>query len=47
MPVSGKRKCIYKSLHEKCETLKDLEKGMGDKDVAAKEHFINLGQEQR
>jgi len=36
MLVAGKRKYNHKSLREKCQALKDLEKGMSNKDVAAK-----------
>ena len=36
MLVAGKRKCIHKTLREKCQALKDLEKGESNKDVAAK-----------
>ena len=34
--VKGKRKYTHKTLREKCKTLKDLEKGKRNKDVAAK-----------
>ena len=36
MLVAGKHKYNHKSLREKYQTLKDLEKGMSNKDVAAK-----------
>ena len=36
MLVAVKRKYNHKSLREKCQALKDLEKGMSNKDVAAK-----------
>ena len=36
MFVAGKRKYTYKTLHEKCQALKDLEKGESNIDVAAK-----------
>ena len=36
MLVAGKHKYDQKTLHEKCQALKDLEKGMNNKDVAAK-----------
>ena len=36
MLVAGKRKYNHKTLREKCQVLKDLEKGMSNKDVAAK-----------
>ena len=36
MLVAGKRKYNHKSLREKCQALKDLEKGMSNKDVSAK-----------
>ena len=36
MLVAGKRKYTLKTLHEKCQALKDLEKGQSNKDVAAK-----------
>ena len=36
MLVAGKRKYNHKSLREKCQALKDLEKGMSNKDVAPK-----------
>ena len=35
MLVAGKRKYNYKTLREKCQALKDLEKGMSNKDVTA------------
>ena len=36
MLVAGKRKYTHKTLREKCQALKDLEKGESKKDVAAK-----------
>ena len=36
MLVAGKRKYNYKLFREICQALKDLEKGMSSKDVAAK-----------
>ena len=36
MQVAGKRKYTHKTLREKCQALKDLEKGESNKDVAAK-----------
>ena len=36
MLVAGKRKCTHKTLREKCQALKDLEKGESNKDVSAK-----------
>ena len=36
MLVAGKRKYTHKTLREKCQALKDLEKGESNKDVAAK-----------
>ena len=36
MLVAGKRKYTHKTLCEKCQTLKDLEKGESNKDIAAK-----------
>ena len=36
MLVAVKRKYNHKSLREKCQALKDLEKRMSNKDVAAK-----------
>ena len=36
MLVAGKRKYPHKTLCEKCQALKDLEKGESNKDVAAK-----------
>ena len=36
MLVAGKRKYTQETLHEKCEALKDLEKGENNKNVAAK-----------
>ena len=36
MLVAGKRKYTHKTLREKCQALKDLEKGESSKDVAAK-----------
>ena len=36
MLVAGNHKYNHKTLREKCQALKDLEKGMIDKDVAAK-----------
>ena len=36
MFVAGKRKYTHKTLREKCQALKDLEKGEINKDVAAK-----------
>ena len=36
MLVNGKRKYNLKTLREKCRALKDLEKGMSNKDIAAK-----------
>ena len=35
MLVAGKGRCDYKTLREKCQALKDLEKGISNKDVAA------------
>ena len=35
MFVAGKGRCDYKTLREKCQALKDLEKGISNKDVAA------------
>ena len=46
MLVAGKRKHNHKTCR-KCQALEDMEKGMSNKDVSAKEHFINLGQKQR
>ena len=34
--VTGKQKYNQKTLHEKCQALKDLDKGESNKDVAAK-----------
>ena len=34
--VTGKRKCTHRTLREKCQAVKDLEKGESNKDVAAK-----------
>ena len=34
--IAKKRKYVYKTLREKCESLKDLEKGLSNKDVTAK-----------
>ena len=34
--VAEKRKYIHKTLLEKCQALKDLEKGVSNKDVGAK-----------
>ena len=34
--VTGKRKCTHRTLHEKCQAVKDLEKGESNKNVAAK-----------
>ena len=36
MLVANKRKLVNKTLKEKCAALKDLEKGVSNKDVAAK-----------
>ena len=36
MLVAGKRKYTHKTLREKCQALKDLEKGESNKDVPAK-----------
>ena len=36
MLVAVKQKYTHKTLHEKCQVLKDLEKGESNKDVAAK-----------
>ena len=36
MLVAGKQKYTHKTLREKCQVLKDLEKGESNKDVAAK-----------
>ena len=36
MLVAGKQKYTHKTLCEKCQALKDLEKGESSKDVAAK-----------
>ena len=36
MQVVVKRKYTHKTLREKCQALKDLEKGESNKDVAAK-----------
>ena len=36
MLIAQKRKYVHKTLREKCQSLKDLEKGMSNKDVAAK-----------
>ena len=36
MLVTGKQKYNQKRLHEKCQALKDLDKGESNKDVAAK-----------
>ena len=36
MLVAGKRKYTHKTLREKCQALKDLDKGESNKDVAAK-----------
>ena len=36
MLVAGKRKYTHKTLREKCQALKDLEKGESNKDLAAK-----------
>ena len=36
MFVAGKQKYTHKTLREKCQALKDLEKGESNKDVAAK-----------
>ena len=36
MFVTGKRKYTHKTLREKCQSLKDMEKGESNKDVAAK-----------
>ena len=54
MLVTGKRNCNHKTFHEKWQALKDLEKGMSKKDVAAKyggpktkKHLINLGQKEK
>ena len=46
MLVAGKRNYNHKILREKWQAHKDLEKGMSNRDVAAK-HLLNLGQEQR
>ena len=36
MLIAQKRKYVHKTLREKCQSLKDLEKGLSNKDVAAK-----------
>ena len=36
MLVAGKRKYTHKTLCEKCQVLKDLEKPVSKKDIAAK-----------
>ena len=36
MFIAQKRKYVHKTLREKCQSLKDLEKGLSNKDVAAK-----------
>ena len=36
MLVTVKQKYTHKTLHEKCQVLKDLEKGESNKDVVAK-----------
>ena len=36
MLIAQKRKYVHKTLWEKCQALKDLEKGLSNKDVAAK-----------
>ena len=36
MLVAGKREYNHKALHEKCQALKNLEKGISNKDLAAK-----------
>ena len=36
MLVAGKQRCNCKTLREKCQALKDLQKGESNKDVAAK-----------
>ena len=36
MLIAQKRKYVHKTLRGKCQSLKDLEKGLSNKDVAAK-----------
>ena len=36
MLVAQKRKHVHKTLQEKCQALKDIEKGLPNKDVATK-----------
>ena len=36
MLIAQKRKYAHKTLQEKCQSFKDLEKGLSNKDVAAK-----------
>ena len=35
MLITQKRKYVYKALREKCQSLKDLEKGLPNKDASA------------
>ena len=42
MFVEGKGKYNHKTLHEKCRALKDFEKGISNKDVAAKSTWVKL-----
>ena len=36
MLIAQKRKYVYETLRKKCQSLNDLEKGLSNKDVAAK-----------
>ena len=36
MLIAQKRKYVHKTLREKCQSLKGLEKGLSNKDLAAK-----------